>query len=285
MATQIKRGYMRGCRGLLITGLNPDGSMPENPVRYWIDTAQEASIETEVVEGEQSDLRGGDRLLARVEENDVVTGVNLSFTNARFDAQVVQLFMGGTLITEVVGETEEIIGWEAPTVAAQAEKRPVQAELYVQSFNSEGGREAYLRYKFPYCIGVLGSVEHSDQEWGTPEFSLKARENPSTGASAYSKQFVEDLPDMPYAVIVADVVGGGTAEVTTDPSGSVLSGSTVTVTIANIEAGYEFASIRVVDADEEVVSTTEVTPGEEYTFTMPRKAVTVTVTLAVVSQG
>ena len=53
MATQIKRGYMRGCRGLLITGLNPDGSMPENPVRHWIDTAQEASIETEVVEGEQ----------------------------------------------------------------------------------------------------------------------------------------------------------------------------------------------------------------------------------------
>ena len=90
---------------------------------------------------------------------------------------------------------------------------------------------------------------------------------------------------MPYAVIVADVVGGGTAEVTTDPSGSVLSGSTVTVTIANIETGYEFTSISVVDADEEVVSVTEVISGEKYTFTMPRKAVTVTVTLTVVPQG
>ena len=89
--------------------MNPDGSMPENPVRYWIDTAQEASIETEVVVGEQSDLRGGDRLLTRVEENDVVVGVNLDFTNARFDAQVVQLLMGGKLITTGSGENEEIM--------------------------------------------------------------------------------------------------------------------------------------------------------------------------------
>ena len=79
---------------------------------------------------------------------------------------------------------------------------------------------------------------------------------------------------MPYAVTVADVVGGGTAEVTIEPSSPVLSGSTVTVTIADIEVGYEFASISVVDADEKVVSATEVVPGAESTRSlMPRKAV------------
>lgn len=278
MGVQKKKGYMRGCRGLLITALNADGSTPAVPDKYWVDTAQTARVETVVVEGETSDLRGGDRLLVQVEENDVVTGVDLGFTDARFDAQLVKVFMGGTLITTGAGNEEEIIGWEAPTVAAQAEKIPVQAELYVQSFNSEGGREAYLVYTFPYCTGVMGSIDHSDQDWGTPEFNLKARENPSTGSSAYSKKFVDDLPDMPYDVVIADVVGG-TATVTAAPTNPVQSGSEVTVTITSIEAGKKFKSISVVDVDGSVVPTTETTIGETYKFTMPRRAVTVTVTV------
>lgn len=277
---QIKKGYLRGCRGLLITELNADGSKPAQPERYWVDTAQEASLAIQIVEGEQSDLRGGDRLLARVEENDVVTGVDLDFTDARSAIQSLKLLMGGTLIVENNGGVEEIVGWEAPTVAQQVEKRPVEAELYVQSFNSEGGREAYLRYKFPYCTGTLGSVSHSDQDWGTPEFALKARENPSTGASAYSKKFVDDLPDLEYAIIIAPVEGG-TAEVTTVPTDEALSNSEVVVNIANIEGGKEFESIEVVDADEEAIDVTEATAGEVYKFTMPRKAVEIRVTVKV----
>lgn len=279
MATQIKKGYMRGCRGILLTKLNADGSM-SNPVeKYWIDTSQEASVETEIVEGETSDLRGGDRLLTRVEENDVIVGVNLDFTNARFDAKVVQLLQGGSLITTAgEGDEEEIIGWEAPTVASQSVKHPVQAELYVQSYNGEGGREAYLKYKFPYCIGNMGSVEHSDQEWGTPEFSLKARENPSTGASAYSKQFVSDLPHTIEYAVTSNVTGG-TATVTLDPASPVLSGETVEVTLSEIEALKELDTITATDADSNVLVLTETTPGTVFTFVMPRATVAIAVTL------
>lgn len=280
MVTQLKKGYMRGCRGILLTKLNADGSMPNPVEKYWIDTSQEASVETEVVEGETSDLRGGDRLLTRVEENDVIVGVNLDFTNARFDAKVVQLLQGGLLITTAGegDEEEEIIGWEAPTVASQSVKHPVQAELYVQSYNGEGGREAYLKYKFPYCIGNMGSVEHSDQEWGTPEFSLKARENPSTGASAYSKQFVDDLPHTVEYAVTSNVTGG-TATVTLDPVSPVLSGETVEVTLSEIEELKELDTITATDADGTAVVLTEVTPGTVFTFTMPRSTVAIAVVL------
>ena len=205
--------------------------------------------------------------------------MNLDFTNARFDAKVVQLLQGGSLITTAgEGDEEEIIGWEAPTVASQSVKHPVQAELYVQSYNGEGGREAYLKYKFPYCIGNMGSVEHSDQEWGTPEFSLKARENPSTGASAYSKQFVDDLPHtIEYAVTSS--VTGGTATVTLDPTSPVLSGETVEVTLSDIEALKELDTITATDADSNVLVLTETTPGTVFTFVMPRATVTIAVVL------
>jgi hypothetical protein len=79
-----------------------------------------------------------------------------------------------------------------------------------------------------------------------------------------------------YAITVADVVGG-TATVTTDPATEAAGGTSVTVSITNIETGKQFKSITVTDADSGLVATTEVTAGASYTFTMPVKTVTVTV--------
>ncbi|NLU51222.1 MAG: hypothetical protein GXX09_12655 [Syntrophomonadaceae bacterium] len=83
-----------------------------------------------------------------------------------------------------------------------------------------------------------------------------------------------------YNITVADVVGG-TATVSADKT-TAAENETVTVTISNIESGKRFKSITVVDADNQAVTTTEVTAGQKYTFTMPAKAVTVTVELEAV---
>ena len=81
-----------------------------------------------------------------------------------------------------------------------------------------------------------------------------------------------------YNITIASVVGG-TATVTTDPADAEAAGTTVTVNISNIQEGKQFHSIAVTDADGNPVTTTEKTPGSQYTFTMPTKAVTITVTL------
>lgn len=88
-------------------------------------------------------------------------------------------------------------------------------------------------------------------------------------------QYAEDAAK--YNVTVAGVVGG-TAEVTVDKT-EVAASETVTATIADIGSGKQFKSITVTDADSGTVATTEVTLGASYTFTMPAKDVTVTVTL------
>jgi uncharacterized protein (DUF2141 family) len=90
----------------------------------------------------------------------------------------------------------------------------------------------------------------------------------------------EDIPPVKYAITVANVTGG-TATVTTNPANEAAAGTTVTVSIAGIEAGKQFKSITVTDADSGAVAITTVTAGESYTFTMPAKAVTVTVAVAV----
>lgn len=195
--TQVKRGYLRGVRGVLITPLNEDGSkLYPAPEKHWIDTAQEVSVEAEVVEGESGELRGGDRILVRIEEDDIVVGATLGFTDARFDAKATELIAGGTLIYDG-NDPDVIIGWDSPKIEEQYSKKPFEAEVFVQAFNAEGGREAYLRYTFRYCKGSAPNITHGDQEWGTPEFTLKARENPSTKESTYKKEFVSVLPPDP----------------------------------------------------------------------------------------
>ncbi|MGI6733847.1 MAG: S-layer homology domain-containing protein [Anaerovoracaceae bacterium] len=84
-------------------------------------------------------------------------------------------------------------------------------------------------------------------------------------------------PDSGESITVASVVGG-TAEVTTDKT-EAKAGEIVTVTIANIESGKQFKSITVTDAGNDNVTTTEVSFGAVYTFTMPAWAVTIAVEL------
>ena len=191
--TQTKTGYLKGCRGLILTPLNPDGSMPTTPEKHAIKTSQSVAVELETVEGESGELRGGDRVLARFEEHDVVVGANLTFTDARFDAQAAQIIGGGTVITDEMDLTK-IIGWKAPKIDEQGTRIPFQCEVYVANYNSSGGLDGYLKYTFTYCIGYALGIEHQDQEWGTPEFEIRARENPATGEPYVSKVFVDQLP-------------------------------------------------------------------------------------------
>lgn len=192
-----KTGYLRGVRGMVITTLEDDGSEPSEPEEFTMDTPQTIGIEVEIEEGESESLRGGDSVLARIEEDDTIIGVNLSITDAKFDPELYAAISGGSVIEEEVDTEEEVVGYEAPTIEEQrSNKTPFEAKVYVQSHDSSGNIEGYVEYTFPFCKGIFNGIDHGDQEWGTPEFSVKGRENPDSGDSCYRSEFIEkdDLP-------------------------------------------------------------------------------------------
>jgi hypothetical protein len=193
-ATQVKKGYLRGVRGLVLIPLNPDGSDKTPEERHPIRTPQAIELEMEVLEGESFELRGGDRPLLRGEEPDTTVGVNLTVTDARFDIAAVHYIAGGTLITTTTDNGEEIVGWEAPTIEQQTELRPFALEVYVANYDESGAVDGFIKYTFPYCIGRAPGISHSDQEWGTPEFEIKARQNPAKGGGPWKVEFVDTLP-------------------------------------------------------------------------------------------
>lgn len=96
------------------------------------------------------------------------------------------------------------------------------------------------------------------------------------GTSTESKiDFITVLEVPTYHV--SPEVDGGTASIVVDRP-TAEEGQTVNVTVSDIQAGKQFASINV--AGESIqVTATEVIPGVIYTFTMPAENVTVTVTL------
>ena len=96
----------------------------------------------------------------------------------------------------------------------------------------------------------------------------------------YTQPFILSYEDpATYDVTIAEVVGG-TATVSASPDSDVEAGTTVTVTISNIEQGKQLASITVEGDDTgNTVATTEVEAGVKYTFTMPAENVTVTIAL------
>lgn len=82
-----------------------------------------------------------------------------------------------------------------------------------------------------------------------------------------------------------DNVKSGTSTVTTKPANKAAENDAVIINIDDIETGKKLKSITVTDTDNNNVVTTEVIAGKKYSFTMPAKAVTITVTWKIVSGG
>lgn len=196
IAASAEASLLVVCSGAGAAGVVADetvhlaGGSDQQGANYWVNTPEEVGCDVKVETGNEDTLRGGDQVLTKVKDPDIVTGVNLSIKDARFDAKLAEIVDGGALIED----GGEIIGYTAPTIEAQATPTPFRMKVYVQSFDQTGNREAYLEYTFVFCKGKMGNITHSDKAWGTPSFSIECGENPSTSASVYSKQFVNNLP-------------------------------------------------------------------------------------------
>ncbi len=194
MAQQIKRGYIRGVRGMVITRLKPDGTEDPEATPYGIKTAQQVNVSATVESGGASALRGGGRFLAYVKDPDTVVMLSLAVQDARFDAQAIEVIAGGTLIEEVVDTETHIVGWEAPDIEAQQNPPYFKAEVYATNYNAQSAVDGYVKYSFNYCRAIFGNESLQDQNWSIPEMTIEVMHNPSTQAGLYKKQFVDSLP-------------------------------------------------------------------------------------------
>lgn len=126
-----------GCRLLEVTPLDPDDNFaPLTGQEKLIEVPQEASVEPDVVEGARNELRGGDRLVAIIEEEDYLVGLNITFNNAEIDAEAIEIIAGGGTLqqqkAELVTGTEDgdnEILWQAVEGGTSGNSITVQLTL------------------------------------------------------------------------------------------------------------------------------------------------------------
>lgn len=190
-----------GCRLLVVTPLDTTTFEPEAGGEHHLEVPQEASAEPDIEEGARNSLRGGDRLVGIIEEEDYLLGMNITFNNAELTPEALQIIAGaGSLIEE---ETE-VVGYELPTFDDQHDGRtPFQTQLYVARF-AEGFNEreeviGFYEFTFPFCKGRVPSISAAGQTFMVPSFTLEARENkhttPKQGAFKFQAIGVDDLPE------------------------------------------------------------------------------------------
>lgn len=192
LTPQVKKGYVRGVKGLVITAINADGSA-KDPVAtpYGIKTASQVAVSVILENGAATVLRGGDKILAYVKDPDTVVAANLALQNVRLDAQAMVDLAGGTLLSD---GTSVITGWRAPTIEAQQQPPYFKAEVYAESYGASGQIEGYAKYTFGFCRATFGNETLQDKTFVIPAMKVECFENPSTGESVYGKEIVATLP-------------------------------------------------------------------------------------------
>lgn len=191
---QIKRGYIRGVRGVVVTAIKDTGEDQTPESKYGIKTAQQVGVSVVIESGASETLRGGDMILTRIKEPNTVVGLELTLQNARFDAKAMEMIAGGTLIEVAEDPDTRVVGWDAPSIEDQQNPPLFKAEVYAANYNAAGAIDGFLKYTFPYCRATFGNETLQDQSWAIPEMRIECQESP-LGGGAYRKEFVAELPE------------------------------------------------------------------------------------------
>jgi hypothetical protein len=150
---------------------------------------KELSISPVYIDGEELEQRGGGATVCTVTEEDAFKGVDLDVTFATIEFEVKEVITGGDLVVSG-GDT---IGWESSSTTPGPFKLEAWVPHYDTTVGVEGKIDGYLKLTFPFCKGRLADRSHADREFGEDAFTVKARQNPTSGGGAMREEIVETI--------------------------------------------------------------------------------------------
>ena len=181
-----------GVKCVVLTELNQDGSSKTEGKTIRIDTPQEVSYSPNIKEGSEQELRGGDRLIAVVKDEDELTSITATFKDAKLDIEAMALIGGGT-----VTGTGETAKYEAPKMGDTV-RTPFKAEIYSAIYgdgsNTSGDITAYTKMTMNYAKGRIPSFSQQDRTFMVPSYTITGTDNNSLGVGPFSIEQVATLP-------------------------------------------------------------------------------------------
>lgn len=172
------------------------------------DTVTAAEPEPVISEGEESELRVRNTILAQDCLEDILKGYDITLKDCVLSASLMELIDGGTTIS--AGDTA-FAGYRSPVAGMTSERTRFTLRLYTEEKDYSGQAVGYFRFSFPNCVGTPAKFEFENGTFTTPEYTVRSR--PAAGSSALTIETLDTLPvycaaqsDVPAAPSAGDCV-------------------------------------------------------------------------------
>lgn len=173
MATPTKT-YLYGVRQIRLVNLLATGADDASAVTYDITNPQSVAYSFIYIDGEEQVQRGGDDIVALINEDDKFIGVDFDVILAALMNEIDGTICGGT-------STPASSKWESPISDAE-EAYPFSMIIWVANYTeSDRGsvQDGFIMFTLPFCKGRRSTDTNADKVFGKPAYSIEARNNES----------------------------------------------------------------------------------------------------------
>ena len=176
-----------GVRQVDLTGLLDTCCADGSAVIQVIDNPQIASFTFIYEDGETFTLRGGDAIVARIEEDDTFIGVDCVLTTAQLMPDVDEIMVGGTNLADA---------WSSP-VDASEDAFPFEMIVWIQQYTeSESASRAdeFIKVTLSCCKGRKDTWGNEDKAFGVQTYNVRCRVNECIDAIPVSAIAYDKVP-------------------------------------------------------------------------------------------
>lgn len=236
----IKKGNEVATIDVVLVTLKPFGSSDE--IGLTTSNKVEVTPSTETQDAVKNIVKGV--LIAQKPAVVTLTGNAITLTDNVFNAELVKILQGGTILYWANAEKSATQNTDAgfgvakytPPVVGSGEKGQIfELNTYSAIYNAAGVITGYEKCTYPNCQGQPISLSSEDNVFRTPSYTINSA--PDTGEAAYEINYIDELPDVDKYTVTQTL-----SHATSTFSGTkVNKNSALTITLT-ADAGYELTT-------------------------------------------
>ena len=152
------------------------------------ETLSSAVPEPHISEGEESELRIRNTILAQEQLEDIIKGYNITLKDCVLSRELLEIIDGGSSVTAEGTPT----GYKSPVAGRTSCRVHFTLNLYAAEKDYAGENTAFFRFSFPNCVGTPAKFSLENGEFTVPEYVVRSR--PHVGGHAMKVGVMDALP-------------------------------------------------------------------------------------------
>jgi len=168
------KSILYGVRQVRLKNLLANGAEDASAIEYDMTNPQSVGYSFIYIDGTEEVQRGGDDIVAMINEDDKFIGVDFDVVFAALMNEIDKAICGGV-------STPESSKWESP-ISDEEEAYPFEMTFWVANYTeSDRGsvQDGFIKFTLPFCKGRRTTDTDADKTFAKPAYAIEARNNES----------------------------------------------------------------------------------------------------------